>query len=63
MALQELNVEAEQFAARNRALLRSSLQRPGHFIAITSYAPGIDTLPGIRWKETRTVITGPIVSP
>jgi hypothetical protein len=63
MALQELNVEAEEFAARNKALLRSSLQRPGHFIAITSHAPGIDTLPGIRWKETRTVITGPIVSP
>ena len=26
-----------------------------------THAPGIATNPGIRWKETRTVITGPVV--
>ena len=53
------NREANAFADRNRQFLRTAINRPGHFVAITSQAPGIDTNPGIRWKETRTVITGP----
>ena len=55
--------EIKAFAARNQQFLKTAKDRPGHFIAITTHAPGIDTNPGIRWKETRTVITGPIVSP
>ena len=56
-------MEAAAFTARNRQLLERAKNRPGHFIAITGQAPAIDTLPDIRWKETRTVITGPVVAP
>lgn len=55
--------EAGAFGQRNQAFFRSVTERPGHFIALTTHAPGIDTNPSIRWKETRTVITGPVVSP
>ncbi len=37
--------------------------RPGHFIAYTGAAPGVETFTGIDWKETRTYITGPIAKP
>lgn len=55
--------EANAFSQRNRDFLTTEKDRPGHFVAITTQAPGIDTNPGIRWEETRTVITGPVVSP
>jgi hypothetical protein len=58
-----LATEINAFAARNKQFLKTATKRPGHFIAITTQAPGIDTNPGIKWKETHTVITGPIVSP
>lgn len=61
MALPELNKEAASFANRNERFLKAAITRPGHFIAITTHAPGIATNPGIRWKETRTVITGPVM--
>jgi hypothetical protein len=63
MVLPALTAEAKSFANRNQELLISAMTRPGHFIAITKSAPGIDTNPSIKWKETLTVITGPIVSP
>lgn len=53
--------ESGRFASRNRNLLNRAKNRPGHFVAITTDAPGISTHPGIRWQETRTVITGPVV--
>jgi hypothetical protein len=63
MALPVLTGETNAFAGRNQQFLKTAAKRPGHFVAITSQAPGIDTNPGIKWKETRTVITGPIISP
>lgn len=60
MAEPEIAKEAAAFATRNRGMLERAKNRKGHFIAITSNAPGINTLPGIQWKETRTVITGPV---
>ncbi|MEI6178666.1 MAG: hypothetical protein WCS43_17370 [Verrucomicrobiota bacterium] len=60
MAEPELAKETNAFTTRNRQMLARAKNRPSHFIAITTHAPGIDTLPGIRWKETRTVITGPV---
>ena len=58
-----LATEINAFANRNKQFLKTTTKRPGHFIAITTHAPGIDTNPGIKWKETRTVITGPVVAP
>ncbi len=63
IAIAALAVEADAFANRNKQFLKTAIPRPGHFIAITTHAPGIASNPGIRWKETRTVITGPVVSP
>lgn len=37
--------------------------RPRHFVALTTAAPGIDTLKGIKWQTTRTYITGPVAQP
>ncbi len=63
MALPALTEEANAFAGRNKQLFRTTMTRHGHFVATTTHAPGIATNPGIRWKETRTVITGPVVFP
>lgn len=63
MAESELKLEAKAFAARNKRFLTDTMERPDHYIAVTTQAPGIDTLPGINWKETKTVITGPVVAP
>lgn len=63
MAKSELMREAKAFAARNRRFLTNIMERGDHYIAVTTQAPGIDTLPGIHWKETKTVITGPVVAP
>ena len=63
VALSALNNESQDFAYRNRNFFETLRNRRDHFIALTTHAPGIDTNPAIHWKETRTVITGPVVSP
>ncbi len=60
-ALSWMMGESVAFSQRNQALFQSAMNRPGHFVALTTQAPGIDTSPAIRWKETRTIITGPIL--
>ena len=62
LAMESLKAEEEAFTQRNHDFLALATGRPGHFIAITRHAPGIDTLPSIRWKETHTVITGPVIN-
>ncbi len=63
MATPAISAEAMAFTARNRTFLERASKRPGHFVAITRHAPAIDTHRAIRWKQTQTVITGPVVSP
>jgi hypothetical protein len=53
--------EIAAFTDRNKDTLRRIYSRAGCYIALTNSAPGIPTHPGIRWKETRTVITGPVL--
>ncbi len=60
-ALKELNKAANSLSQRNREILKTAMTRPGHFIALTSHARGIDTHPSIRWKKTQTTITGPVM--
>jgi hypothetical protein len=55
--------EISGFASRSGKMLLRSWKRPGCYVAVTNQAPGIATHPGIRWKETRTVITGPVLAP
>lgn len=55
---------AESFCERNRKLLETASNRMGgHFIAVTEQAPAIETLRGINWRKTQTVITGRVVQP
>ena len=61
LAMESLKVEEEAFTQRNHDFLALAKGRPSHFIAITRHAPGIDTHPGIQWKETHTVVTGPVL--
>ena len=63
MVIPAVNAETNAFSDRNKQFFKIASARPGHYFAITTHAPGIDTNPGIRWKETRTIITGPVVSP
>lgn len=55
-----LSRQAAAYSGRNNAMLNRAITRPGHFVAITGKAPGIDTHKSIRWNETRTVITGAV---
>jgi len=49
-----------KFTGRNQSFYKKVQDRKGHYIAITSEAPAIETHPSIDWKTT-TVITGPII--
>jgi len=65
MALEEaakrIETEARDiFTPRLREILDRVKTRGDHYIAITADAPGIETHPGVRWADTRTVITGPL---
>ena len=63
MAMPVLKQESNAFAERSKQMLERTMKRKGYYIAFTNQAPGIPTHPGIRWKETRTVITGPVLAP
>ncbi|WP_193214131.1 hypothetical protein [Luteolibacter marinus] len=53
----------DQFGTLNRMALKNLQNRTGHFLAVTDAAPGIETLPGIKWQQTLTYLTGPIAQP
>lgn len=64
MVSPEIAKLAHSFCERNRKMLERAANRSDdHFIAVTDQAPGIDTMPGIKWLNTRTVITGPLSQP
>jgi hypothetical protein len=52
-----------EFSRRNSMLFGRARDKKDHFIAVTGGAPAIETHPGIRWQETRTIITGGIATP
>jgi hypothetical protein len=64
-----VSVNSAQLSERSRQVFglqkntTSLHSRPGHFFAVTDKAPAIDTLEGIDWTKTRTIITGPIAKP
>ena len=63
MVVPVLQQEAGGFTDRYKKMLERTIMRKGYYVALTNHAPGIPTHPGIRWKETRTVITGPVLIP
>ncbi|BCX50025.1 conserved hypothetical protein [Haloferula helveola] len=48
-------------AARHRSQLDRCAERSGHYVAIASEAPAIETFDSIRWSDTHTILTGPAV--
>jgi hypothetical protein len=48
---------------RSRAVFAPLANRDLHFVALTTAAPGIATLKGIKWQQTRTYLTGPVARP
>ena len=58
-----LGVARAGFTEKNRQRLDLTATRHGHFVAVSTGVPATETLDSINWKETRAVITGPIVNP
>lgn len=58
-----LDAEQKRLGKRHQELFNRVRNRPGCFVGLTSAAPGIETYKGLRWKETRTIITGPVIQP
>jgi len=59
----ELDALQSAFSRRNGQLFERVRDRKEHFVAVTTAAPAVGTHPGIRWEETRTIITGGIATP
>ncbi len=58
-----LRAGTELFTKELRNLTVDKLmQRKGHFFAITTEAPAIDTHSSIDWERTHSVFTGPVVN-
>ena len=43
--------------------LQEIVRQPGHYYAITSEGPAIETSDSIKWESTNTIVTGPIYQP
>lgn len=56
-----LNKLSAKLTKRNQTFLNKVQERDGCFIATTTAASAIETHPSINWKETTTIITGPVV--
>lgn len=63
MADPEMNDLAAKLSTRNQTFFDRARKRTSCFVAVTDAAPAIDTLSGIRWQETTTLITGPVSQP
>lgn len=60
-AAKRLDAEARNLlTSRMKNALDRVILRDGHFIAIASGAPAIETHTVVRWADTRVVITGPL---
>ncbi|MBK1827406.1 hypothetical protein [Haloferula rosea] len=55
------DTEGSKLALRQRRSLLEATGRAGHFFAVTSEAPAVETFDSIDWISTQTIITGPIV--
>ena len=58
-----LGEATELFTKELRTLtINKLMKRKGHFFAITTEAPAIDTHTSIDWERTHSVFTGPVVN-
>ncbi len=51
---------AAMFTPRLKFFYDRVKSRPGCFVALATEAPAIATHPGVSWRRTRTIITGPL---
>ncbi|MBB5350088.1 hypothetical protein HNR46_000309 [Haloferula luteola] len=58
---QRLKNLMNQFTQTHAGILKRAGKRSDHFVAITQQAPAIETFSSIRWNQTTTVLTGPVV--
>ncbi|MFD0892019.1 hypothetical protein KBB96_11380 [Luteolibacter ambystomatis] len=58
-----IDIEKGRLGNRNANLLDKVKLRDGSFIATTLKAPAVETYKSIKWQQTRTVITGPVIIP
>jgi hypothetical protein len=58
-----ISMALNSFSERTQKAFEPLADRNLHFVAVTTAAPGIDTLKGIKWQQTRTFITGPVAQP
>lgn len=63
MAEGVLKTEKSRFGSRNQSAFEKIQDRRSSFIALTDAAPGVETYRSIKWKQTHTVVTGPVVNP
>lgn len=63
MVKTELDREKSQLGARNQRAFVQVRERNNCFIAITEAAPGVETYRNIKWQQTHTILTGPVVNP
>lgn len=59
-AMEAIDAAAQQLSRRNQLMLKEATKRPGHFFAIASRGPAVDSFDSIRWTNTTTFITGAI---
>ncbi|MDB6076717.1 MAG: hypothetical protein JWO82_464 [Akkermansiaceae bacterium] len=59
----ERNLELKRMSESLRRKADGLFDRKGSFVAVTDEAPAIETFSHIAWKQTHTVITGPIAAP
>ena len=51
----------ENMSHKLKKKLTTLQHRKGHFIALTNNAPAIETLASIKWTNTTSIITGPVI--
>lgn len=55
------DAESSKLALRQRKALLQAREREGHYVAVATEAPPIQTFDAIEWIDDQTIITGPIV--
>jgi hypothetical protein len=53
--------EGRRLARRQQEQLNRASMRTDHYVAIATDAPAIETFGSIRWVESRSILTGPVL--
>lgn len=56
-----INDQASKLGSRHQYFLRDAASRKDHYVAIATEAPAIETFDSINWKNSTTILTGPVL--